>query len=86
MIIEYHHTEGTQIEKPATIEFSPSVVYLRKDIEKIGREDFVTGKIVPVWSYNEAVLSHSDYAIYAAEQAQANVEYVACMADIDLDV
>ena len=84
MNIVYAQHEGSQPTMPNIIEITPTMVYLRRNIEQITREE--DGVEVTLWSYEEACLTRSDYAIYAAELAQANVEYVAVMSDIDLDV
>lgn len=66
MNIVYYHSEGSK--KPNTVELTPSVVYLRKNIKQITHYDPVIKETITEWSYDEAVLSHSDYAIYAADQ------------------
>ena len=93
--LEWYHTQGTQTEKPAEVDltsapasaYSPiGYVYLRKNIQRIEVTDPVTGETSEVWDYDEAVLTRADYGIYAAEQAQANLDYLACMTDVDLDI
>lgn len=94
IILEWYHTQGTQAERPAEVDldsapasaYSQGYVYLRKNIQRIEVEDPTTGETYEVWDYDEAVLTRADYGIYSAEQVQANVDYIAVMSDIDLDV
>ena len=92
--LEWYHTQGTQEERPAEVDltsapassYSQGFVYLRKNIQRIEVEDPTTGETHEVWDYDEAILTRADYGIYAAEQAQANLDYLACMTDVDLDI
>ncbi len=91
---------------------SSKYVYLRRNIERITRIDG-SGNPVTLWQYDEAVVTHEEYAPYdtfvvelvqaeinnlvteqdkkIAEQnaliaaVQADVEYTAMMADVDLE-
>lgn len=85
MNIEWYQSESTVKPAEICLDWSPRNVYLHRNIRLEEREE-IDGRKYDIWVYEEAKLSRADYAIYAAEQAQANVEYVACMADIDLDV
>ena len=86
MTITYIHHEGTQTTRPLAIdtESSAKVVYLRKNIEQITKED-ESGEEYTVWSYDEAKLTHEDYALYLGEDNSAKIEYVAMMTDVDLE-
>ena len=93
--LEWIHVQGTQEERPAEVDLSNAkqsslspigYVYLRKNIQRIEVTDPVTGETTEVWDYDEAILTRADYGIYAAEQAQANLDYLACMTDVDLDI
>lgn len=87
MNIVYTHHEGSQETKPATMDSTSSreVVYLRKNVERITREDPQTGDEVELWSYDEAELTPMEYATFVAEDAAAKAEYVAMMSDIDIE-
>lgn len=85
MNIAWHHSEGATKPDEVCLNWSPKNVYLHRNIEQIEKTD-EQGNAYLVWAYEEAKLSRADYAIYAAELAQANVEYVAVMTDIDLDI
>lgn len=84
--IEWYHSEGTMQEAPlpVNLDWSPNAVYLHKNVQRIEKTD-EQGQKYEVWDYDEAILTRADYAIYLAEQATANVEYVAMMTDVDLD-
>ena len=90
--LEWYHSEGSREPHEVDLDwappsaYSPGYAYLHKNIQYIEKEDEMTGEKRMVWDYDEAVLSRTNYAIYAAEKAQADVEYVACMTDVDLDV
>ena len=77
--------EGSQAEKPAEVDTTSSstVVYVRKNIEQFTREE--DGETVTLWRYDEAQMTREEYAIYKGEDNAAKIEYVAMMADIDLD-
>lgn len=85
--LTYKHHEGSQAERPAEVDTisSPTVYYLRKNIEQVTREDPQTGDEVTLWGYDEAELTPMEYATYVAEEAAAKTEYVAMMSDIDLE-
>lgn len=107
MEIKWKTVTGSQEERPLVIDKTSSgkYVYLRRNIERITREES-QGKPVQLWQYEEAAIPQDEYAPYdtvvmeivqaelsnfamvQAEQTaiiQANVEYIAMMADIDLE-
>ena len=107
MEIRWKIVTGSQEERPPVIDKTSSgkYVYLRRNIEKITRED-TQEKPVQLWQYEEAAIPQDEYAPYdtvvmeivqaelsnfamvQAEQAaimQANIEYIAMMADVDLE-
>ena len=88
MELEWYESEGTQEVAPAPVnlDWSEVLVYLHRNVERVTKEDPVSGETYEVWQYEEAVLSRADYAIYLAELAESNVEYLAIMTDVDLDV
>ena len=71
MNITYTHESGSQVERPSELDMTSSknTVYLRKNIERVSQEDPITGETLEFWEYDEARLSHVDYAIYAAEKS-----------------
>ena len=85
--MEWRQVEGSQTDKPLELDkvSSSTTVYLRRNIKLVEKED-EDGNTYNVWQYDEVQMSKADYAIYVAENAQANAEYIAMMSDIDLDI
>lgn len=83
MNIIYKHIEGSQAERPLEIDTtsSKSVVYLRKNIERVEKED-EQGVKYEVWSYDEAKLTQAQYSLYLQEDTQSKVEYLIMMSDL----
>lgn len=65
----YKYSESTV--EPLLIEMRSKCVYLRKDVEKVERTDENEQKIV-YWTYQEAVMSPSEFNQYANELASMN--------------
>ena len=114
MEIKWRTVTGSQEQRPDVIDQTSSskYVYLRRNIQRITRIE-ESGNPVTLWQYDEAVITHEEYAPYdtfvvalvqseidnlvteqdkkIAEQnalitaLQADVEYTAMMADIDLE-
>lgn len=65
MNIEWRKVTGSQEAKPKVIdkESSSKYVYLRKNIESITRTD-ENGNSVTLWQYDEALVTHEEYAPY----------------------
>lgn len=85
--MNWNEVYGTQNEKPLELdkESSPTTVYLRKDIERVTRADEETEESHEYWHYYEIAMPRADYAIMVAENAQAAVDYVAMMTDVEID-
>ena len=83
----FYHVEGSQGEMPREIDTvsSETVVYLRKNIERVEKEDRETGKTVALWNYDEAEITPEGYAAYIGELANAKADYIAMMSDIDME-
>jgi hypothetical protein len=83
MNIIYKHIEGSQSERPLEVDTisSKSVVYLRKNIERVEKED-EQGIKYEVWSYDEAQLTPDEYSIFLQEDTQSKVEYLIMMLDL----
>ena len=90
MNIVYEHHEGSQAERPLEVDTisSSTVVYLRKNIEQITREDEMSGEEVTLWSYDEAELTPEEYDDYSlrleVEQQRADIDFIAMMTDVEL--
>ena len=67
MNIVYKYCEGTQTTRPSEIDTDSSkrLVYLRRDIHQITREE--DGETVTLWAYEEARLSREEYIKYITE-------------------
>ena len=72
MTLEWYHSEGTIKPAEVCLDWSPNNVYLHKNIRLEERED-IDGRKYDMWVYDEAKLSRSDYAIYAAEQTAEDI-------------
>ena len=83
MNIIYKHIEGSQAERPLEIDTtsSKSVVYLRKNIERVEHED-EQGNKYELWEYDEAQLTPDEYSIFLQEDIQSKVEYLIMMSDL----
>ena len=83
MQITYKHTQGSQSERPLEIDTisSKSVVYLRKNIERVEHED-EQGNVYELWEYDEAQLTSDEYSIFLQEDIQSKVEYLIMMSDL----
>ncbi len=86
MTVDYTYHEGSQETKPATVDNTSSKdkVYLRRNIERITKEDPQSGETIELWGYEEAELTPTEYATYVGEDGVAKAEYVAMMTDVDL--
>ena len=83
MNIIYKHVEGSQAERPLEVDTtsSKSVVYLRKNIERVEHED-EQGNVYELWEYDEAQLTPDEYSIFLQEDIQSKVEYMIMMSDL----
>lgn len=64
----FRHVEGTQTERPLEVDTvsSKSVIYIRRDIERVEKEDD-QGNVYEAWEYEEAQLSPEEYEWYKRE-------------------
>lgn len=83
MNIIYKHIEGSQTERPLEVDTTSSktVVYLRKNIERVEKED-EQGNKYELWEYDEAQLTPDEYSIFLQEDIQSKVEYLIMMSDL----
>ena len=83
MNIKYTHVIGSQSERPLEVDTisSKTVVYLRKNIERVEDED-PEGNIRYSWEYDEAQLTPEQYSIYLQENTLSKVEYLIMMDDV----
>lgn len=71
MNITWYKSESTVKPDLVCLDWSPKFVYIHRNIREDGRE--FDGAQYIMWVYDEAKLSRADYAIYAAEQTQADI-------------
>ena len=57
--------------------------FLRRTIEKVTKEN-EDGSTYTAYTYEEATVLKTEYSVYLASQNEANIEYIACMSDIEL--
>ena len=76
MELIYRHSESTV--KPSELEIGKRTVFIRKDFEEIERYDESTKTSQTFWTYQEAKMSHEEFAEYskyiAAKNAIAGVD------------
>lgn len=76
--MEYKTVRGSQQEKPPELDLtsSPDRVYLRRNVERITETDPMTGTAIPLWQYEEAVLTLEEYQVYKAETENAGQQQI----------
>lgn len=81
--------------KPYLIDknISQKYVYLRKNIEEIERKYEMLEETYISYIYDEAIVTKEEYALYEEylktidlEKIRADIDYIALMSDIDLEV
>lgn len=89
--MNYQTVHGTQVEKPLECECCGDVVFVRRNIKRVT----VTydEESVEMWEYEEAKVSVQEFTEYftqntvdTQETQQAQIDYIAMMSDIDLEV
>jgi hypothetical protein len=70
MELIYRYSESTV--KPSELEIGKRTVFLRKDFEEIERYDEVSDTTVTFWTYQEAKLTHEEFAEYSKYVAASN--------------
>lgn len=80
--LEFHKSESTSIPELIDMVSSPTTVYIRKNIQEETRieneEEYI------IYTYDEAILTKEEYAIYLAEVNVANIDYLSMMDGVDL--
>ena len=75
MQISYRLTKGSQPTKPSAVDMtsSPTVVYLRRNIERITEVD-EEGNETYLWRYEEAKLTPKEYEDYLEEASSLTMQ------------
>ena len=82
-MLNFYKTEADDYPEDIDMDSSPTTVYIHKNVEEVTRID-KDGNERTAYQYDEAALSRENYAIYAAEAAQATADYIAMMLDVDI--
>lgn len=86
MKLTYIKSESTIKPELIDTESSETTVYLRKDIKETTRIDEMTNNEIVFYEYLEAKLTKLEYLQYLIEKQQADIDYIAIMSNIDLEV
>lgn len=63
----YKLVQGTQTEKPLTLEIGKTTVYKRRNIERVSRVNEL-GEIEEFWQYEEMQMPLREFALEVASQ------------------
>ena len=93
--MKMNYTKSESTIKPELIDTTSSktTVYLRKNIIEKERADEETGESTPYYEYDEAKLTKEEYQEYLKEleimdiqKQRADIDYIALMCGVDLEV
>ena len=93
--MKMNYTKSESTIKPELVDttYSKTTVYLRKNIIEKERVDEETGESTPYYEYDEAKLTKEEYQEYLKEleiidiqKQRADIDYIAIMSGIDLEV
>jgi hypothetical protein len=93
MYINYIKSESTIKPELVDTTSSKKYVYLRKDIVEVQKTGEFSNETITYYEYQEAKLTKQEYQEYLAElsiidiqQQRADIDYIAIMTGIDLEV
>lgn len=93
MYINYIKSESTIKPELVDTTSSKKYVYLRKDIIETQKTDEISNETIILYEYQEAKLTKAEYQEYLAElsiidiqQQRADIDYIAIMTGVDLEV
>ena len=93
MNINYIKSESTIKPELVDTASSKKYVYLRKDIIETQKTDEFSNETITLYEYQEAKLTKQEYQEYLAElsiidiqQQRADIDYIAIMTGVDLEV
>ena len=93
--MKMNYTKSESTIKPELVDATSSktTVYLRKNIIEKERVDEETGESTPYYEYDEAKLTKEEYQEYLKEleimdiqKQRADIDYIALMCGVDLEV
>jgi hypothetical protein len=93
MYINYIKSESTIKPELVDTTSSKKYVYPRKDIIETQKTDEISNETITLYEYQEAKLTKAEYQEYLAElsiidiqQQRADIDYIAIMLGVDLEV
>lgn len=93
MYINYIKSESTIKPELVDTTSSKKYTYLRKDIIETQKTDEISNETITLYEYQEAKLTKAEYQEYLAElsiidiqQQRADIDYIAIMTGVDLEV
>lgn len=93
MYINYIKSESTIKPELVDTTSSKKYTYLRKDIIETQKQDEFSNETITLYEYQEAKLTKTEYQEYLAElsiidiqQQRADIDYIAIMTGVDLEV
>ena len=93
MRVNYIKSESTIKPELVDTTSSKKYVYLRKDIIETQKTDELSNETITLYEYQEAKLTKAEYQEYLTElsiidiqQQRADIDYIAIMTGIDLEV
>lgn len=93
MYINYIKSESTVKPELVDTTSSKKYTYLRKDIIETQKVDEISNETITLYEYQEAKLTKAEYQEYLAklsiidiQQQRADIDYIAIMTGVDLEV
>ena len=93
MNINYIKSESSIKPELVDTTSSKKYTYLRKDIIETQKTDEISNETITLYEYQEAKLTKAEYQEYLAElsiidiqQQRADIDYIAIMTGVDLEV
>lgn len=83
---DWRKVQGSQEEKPAEFDTVSSKVYVyqRRNVERISEE--TEQGTVEYWQYDERKMSRGEYAEMMTDKQASQIDYIAMMTDVVLEV
>ena len=92
MVLNYYRAQSGIYPENLDTTSSKSVVYIRKNIQAVEKQNESNGEFYTVYEYDEAKVSKEFYAQHKDEiqmefinKQRADIDYIALMSGIDLE-
>lgn len=83
--MNWYRVESTEMPQENDLTSSKKFNYVRRNVEQVEREE--EGETVTMYVYEETKVLKEDWGLYLdTAQNTADIEYIAVMSDIDLEV